>query len=144
MLPGLVALLIALLVAGAIALYRRRADGRFRTPSGAGDAQATDTLTAGELGVPLGRDATVVQFSSEFCAPCRAAERVITEALAGRDGVRYVDLDAEQQLDLVRRFNILRTPTVLVTDGAGQVVARTAGVPTRQALQSILPAGAHS
>lgn len=140
---GLGALLIAFAVAAVFALYRRRVDGRFRTASGAGSpgASGDGSLTESELGVPLGRDATVVQFSSEFCAPCRAAERVITEAVAGLDGVQYVDLDSEQKMDLVRRFNILRTPTVLVTDAVGRVVARTAGVPTKQSLQSVLSTG---
>lgn len=145
---GLVALLIAVAVAAAIALYRRRVDGRFRTgsapePSESSEAAAGSSLTESDLGVPLGRDATVVQFSSEFCAPCRAAERVITETLDGLDGVQYVDLDSEQKMDLVRRFNILRTPTVLVTDQVGRVVARTAGVPTKHSLQSVLATGAN-
>jgi len=143
--PGLIALLIAVLAAAAFALYRRRVDGRFRTtnPAATADDEATaERLTEGDLGAPLGRSATVVQFSSEFCAPCRAAERVITDAVAGLDGVRYLDIDSETKLDLVRRLNILRTPTVVVTDDVGRIVARTAGVPTKQSLQAVLPAGA--
>lgn len=147
--PGFVALLIALLLVGAVVVHRRRVDGRFRTAPGSGPAAGapsetlpSETLTEADLGVPLGREATVVQFSSEFCAPCRAAERVITDAVADLDSVVYVDLDSEQKMALVRRFGILRTPTVLVTDHAGRVVARTAGVPTRQSLRSVLPAGA--
>jgi thiol-disulfide isomerase/thioredoxin len=88
----------------------------------------------------LGRDATVVQFSSEFCAPCRAAERVITDAVAEHDGVGYVDLDSAEKLDLTRRLNILRTPTVVITDRTGRVVHRTAGVPTKQSLQESVQA----
>lgn len=137
-------MVIAVAVAGAFAVYRRRIDGRFRTAPDPDPVAGSDqeTLTASDLGVALGREATVVQFSSEFCAPCRAAERVITEAVGDLDGVAYVDIDSEQKMDLVRRFNILRTPTVLITDHAGRVVARTAGVPTKQSLRSALPAGA--
>lgn len=136
-------MLIAVAVVGAVAVHRRRTDGRFRTASGPGPTAGSEPerLTATDLGVPLGREATIVQFSSEFCAPCRAAERVITDAVADLDGVVYVDLDSEQKMTLVRRFNILRTPTVLVTDRAGRVLARTAGVPTKQSLRSVLPAG---
>lgn len=141
--PGLIALLIALVVAAAFALYRRRVDGRFRTAPHAATEAESERLTEADLGAPLGSSATVVQFSSALCAPCRAAERVITEAVAGLEGVRYLDLDSEQKLDLVRRLNILRTPTVLVTDDAGRILARTAGVPTRQSLQAVLPAGAN-
>jgi len=142
--PGLIALLIALVVAAAFAFYRRRVDGRFRPAPAPAASEPTGSqwLTEADLGAPLGSSATVVQFSSQFCAPCRAAERVITDAVAGRDGVQYLDIDSEQKLDLVRRLNILRTPTVLVTDDAGRILARTAGVPTRQSLQAVLPAGA--
>lgn len=139
--PGLIALLIALGVAAAFALYRRRVDGRFRTAPVATEAAYPERLTEADLGAPLGRSATVVQFSSEFCAPCRAAERVITEAVKDLDGVQYLDLDSETKLDLVRRLNILRTPTVVVTDPTGRILARTAGVPTKQSLQAVLPAG---
>lgn len=136
-------MLIALVVAAAFGLYRRRVDGRFRTsPATQAAETGSERLTEADLGVPLGRSATVVQFSSEFCAPCRAAERVITDAVAGLDGVQYLDIDSEQKLELVRRLNILRTPTVLITDPTGRILARTAGVPTKQSLQSVLPAGA--
>ena len=43
----------------------------------------------------------------------------------------YVEVDAESRLDLVRAFNVLRTPTVLVTDAAGRVVKRASGQPRK-------------
>jgi thiol-disulfide isomerase/thioredoxin len=148
---GLVAVAVAVAVACAVAVYRRRFDGRF-APTGplAPAAGDSGSLTEGsdrrvseaDLGTSLGADATVVQFSSSICAPCRTAERVITDAVSGLDGVRYVKVDAEQRLDLVARFNVLRTPTVLITDGDGRVIGRTSGVPTRQSLYAGLPAGA--
>ncbi|QGN34690.1 thioredoxin family protein [Microlunatus sp. Gsoil 973] len=136
---GWVALLVVLLVTVAFVGYRRRTDGRFRAVAPAGSAEPP-RLTEADLGRPLGRDATVVQFSSEFCAPCRAAERVITDAVAEHDGVGYVDLDSAEKLDLTRRLNILRTPTVVITDRTGRVVHRTAGVPTKQSLQESVQA----
>jgi thiol-disulfide isomerase/thioredoxin len=142
-------LLAAVAVAAVVALHRRRVDGRFtgRPDRGAQGLSAggrgDQRLTEDDLGQPLGRTATVVQFSSSFCAPCRAAERMITATVAGRDDVRYVDLDAEQAMDLVRRFNVLRTPTILVTDADGRLLSRTAGVPTARALEDVL-AGANS
>jgi hypothetical protein len=55
---------------------------------------------------------------------------VLGEVAERTPGVRHVELDAEQHLDLVRRLDVLRTPTVLVLDGAGRVVARSSGVPS--------------
>ena len=45
------------------------------------------------------------------------------------EGVRHVEIDAESHLDLVRRLDVRRTPTVLVLDPAGRIVRRASGQP---------------
>jgi thiol-disulfide isomerase/thioredoxin len=90
-----------------------------------------ERLTAADLGGPLGERATLVQFSSAFCAPCRATRRVLAEVAGMVEGVRHVEIDAEAQLGLVRRLRILATPTVLVLDADGSVVRRASGQPRR-------------
>ncbi|MEW2074724.1 thioredoxin family protein [Streptomyces sp. NPDC012403] len=79
----------------------------------------------------LGERATLVQFSSAFCAPCRATRRVLAEVAALVPGVAHVEIDAEAHLELVRRLEIVKTPTVLVLDAAGRVVRRATGQPRR-------------
>ncbi|WP_367039327.1 thioredoxin family protein [Streptomyces sp. Je 1-332] len=79
----------------------------------------------------LGERATLVQFSSAFCQPCRATRRVLSEVAAMVPGVSHVELDAEAELDLVRELRILKTPTVLVLDADGQVVTRATGQPRK-------------
>jgi thiol-disulfide isomerase/thioredoxin len=88
-------------------------------------------LDAAELGAVLGERATLVQFSSAFCAPCRATRRVLGEVAGLVSGVRHVEIDAEAHLDLVRRLGILKTPTVLVLDADGRVVRRATGQPRK-------------
>lgn len=88
-------------------------------------------LRAPELGAELGERATLVQFSSAFCAPCRATRRVLGEVAGLVSGVAHVEIDAEAHLDLVRRLEILRTPTVLVLDADGRVVRRATGQPRK-------------
>ncbi|OUD03545.1 thiol reductase thioredoxin [Streptomyces swartbergensis] len=88
-------------------------------------------LDAAELGADLGERATLVQFSSAFCAPCRATRRVLGEVAGMVPGVTHVEIDAEAQLDLVRRLDILKTPTVLVLDADGRVVRRATGQPRK-------------
>ncbi|MEU1405918.1 thioredoxin family protein [Streptomyces sp. NPDC005728] len=88
-------------------------------------------LEAAELGGELGARATLVQFSSAFCAPCRATRRVLGEVAALVPGVTHVEIDAEAHLDLVRELEILKTPTVLVLDAAGRVVRRATGQPRK-------------
>ncbi|MEU6065379.1 MULTISPECIES: thioredoxin family protein [Streptomyces] len=86
---------------------------------------------AAELGGELGQRATLVQFSSAFCAPCRATRRILAEVAGMVPGVTHVEIDAEAHLDLVRAWEILRTPTVLVLDGDGRVVRRAVGQPRK-------------
>lgn len=88
-------------------------------------------LGAADLGEGLGERATLVQFSSAFCAPCRATRRVLSDVAAMVPGVAHVEIDAEEHLDLVRRFDILKTPTVLVVDADGRIVRRATGQPRK-------------
>lgn len=88
-------------------------------------------LSAGELGQELGVRATLVQFSTAFCQPCRATRRVLAEVAGMVAGVAHVEIDAEERLELVRRLEILGTPTVLVLDADGLLVRRASGQPRR-------------
>ncbi|MFF6777184.1 TlpA family protein disulfide reductase [Streptomyces sp. NPDC012637] len=91
----------------------------------------TEVLGAAELGAELGERATLVQFSTAFCQPCRATRRTLAEVAAMVEGVGHVEIDAEERLDLVRALGVVRTPTVLVLDRTGRVVRRAAGQPRR-------------
>ncbi|MEU7411213.1 thioredoxin family protein [Streptomyces sp. NPDC042638] len=88
-------------------------------------------LAVAGLGGELGERATLLQFSSAFCAPCRATRRVLGEVAGMVPGVTHVEIDAEAHLDLVRELRILRTPTVLVLDAGGRVVRRAVGQPRK-------------
>jgi len=106
-------------------------DGHALGPVDHSIVPASHRLTAEELGVPLGARATLVQFSSAFCQPCRATRVVLGDVAAMVEGVVHVEIDAESHLDLVRRFDVMRTPTVLVLDAAGRVRKRATGAPRR-------------
>jgi thiol-disulfide isomerase/thioredoxin len=139
-----VLLACVLLVVG-FAMYRVVTDGRFRgtrrTRAGAG-AQSSETaatvLTAGGVAVPLGERATLVQFSSAFCAPCRATRRVLGEVAELVPGVTHVEVDAEHHLDVVRSLRVLRTPTTLILDPDGRELSRAAGLPQRDQVLAAL------
>ncbi|WP_329211710.1 TlpA family protein disulfide reductase [Streptomyces sp. NBC_01708] len=87
------------------------------------------TLDAAQLGAELGDRATLVQFSTAFCQPCRATRHTLAEVAGMVEGVAHVEIDAEAHLTLVRSLGISRTPTVLVLDAAGRIVRRAAGLP---------------
>ena len=88
-------------------------------------------LTGAELGGPLGSRATLLQFSSAFCAPCRATRRVLAEVAGMTDGVAHLEIDAESHLDLVRRLDVRRTPTVFVLGPDGSIGHRASGQPRK-------------
>jgi len=78
-----------------------------------------------------GERATLLQFPSAFCAPCRATRRTLADVAETVPGVAHVEVDAEQHLDLVRALGVLRTPTTLVLDADGREVTRATGAPRR-------------
>jgi thiol-disulfide isomerase/thioredoxin len=149
---GLIALAAALLVATVFGVALRRRAGRFRsgspgTPAQPGRAgpetQTRETLTEADLGTSLGKQATLVQFSTAFCAPCRPTRQILAQVADMVDGVTHVDIDAAARLDLVRRLRISSTPTILVLDPDGAVVRRAVGLPRKAdviaALGSVVP-----
>ena len=163
---GLWIALAAVVLALALGAYRAATDGRFRgthelrrsdtaAPVGAdgeagveADVQAEpvqpaevtawDAVREAVPGVRLGERATFVQFSSAFCAPCRAARRTLGEVAEVVPGVVHVEVDAEHHLDLVRRLDVLRTPTTLVLDAAGREATRASGAPRKEAVLAAL------
>jgi len=151
---GLIALAAALVAASVLGLALRRRAGRFRAgpglragpPSPVQTANAArsaagsrpDALTEADLGGPLGQRATLVQFSTAFCAPCRPTRQILGQVAGMVDGVTHVEVDAAARLDLVRRLRINSTPTVLVLDPDGAIVKRAAGLPRKADVIAVL------
>ncbi len=128
---GMIALAAALVAASLLGLVLRRRAGRFRAGPGLSAGPSPDVLTEADLGGPLGQRATLVQFSTAFCAPCRPTRQILGQVAGMVDGVTHVEVDAAARLDLVRRLRINSTPTVLVLDPDGAIVKRAAGLPRK-------------
>jgi thiol-disulfide isomerase/thioredoxin len=136
---GLVVLVVALVAATAFGLWRRRTDGRLRavaptarkSPLGVPAPDGAPVFPASALGITLGERASLVQFSTAFCQPCRATRRVLAEVAELVDGVTAAEVDAEAHLDLVRQWDVMRTPTVFVLDASGAVRQRAVGQPRK-------------
>jgi len=144
---GFVVVALAVGTALLAGLFLGWRDGRFRgthavrhAAETAGDEKAVDASVLGGTSWAdnLGERATLLQFSSAFCAPCRATRRVLTDVAELVPGVRHVEVDAEHHLELVRRLGILRTPTTLVLDPAGREVSRASGAPSRDVVLAAL------
>jgi thiol-disulfide isomerase/thioredoxin len=151
---NVVILIAALVVATVVGIVMRRVNGHFRGavhgPAAAGDEVVPEILTAADLRGPLGQRATLVQFSSSFCAPCRSTRHTLAEVAALVPGVTHVEVDAEHRLDLVRRLGVMRTPTTFILDANGAVVTRASGAPSKGAVVAAVgraidgPADVHS
>ncbi|MFD9320027.1 thioredoxin family protein [Streptomyces sp. NPDC060053] len=124
---GLLVCVAVLAAASTYGVLHKRRSGRVRV-RGRDDGKR---LGADRLGGELGERATLVQFSSAFCAPCRATRRVLGEVAGVVPGVTHIEIDAEAHLDLVRELDILKTPTVLVLDADGHIVRRATGQPRK-------------
>jgi thiol-disulfide isomerase/thioredoxin len=125
---ALAALAALVVVASAVGLLQRRRSGRMR-------GAAAERVRPEELGVErLGADATLLQLSTEFCAPCRSTARLLSGIAGRRDGVAHVEIDLAERPTLAERFGVLQTPTTLLLDRDGVVRGRIGGVPRPVAL----------
>ncbi len=88
----------------------------------------------------LGRRATLVQFSSTFCTPCRLTRQVLDRVVVTDPEVTHVELDVADHTELAERWDIRATPTVLVLDATGAEVGRHVGRPSlAQARAAVAP-----
>jgi thiol-disulfide isomerase/thioredoxin len=103
---------------------------------------SAEIVTATDVGTdaPFGEKATLLQFSTEFCAYCPATRRVLGGLAERNDGVEHVDVDLTHSPELAQRFRVLQTPTTLLLDGDGAVRARIGGAPKPAELEASLAA----
>ena len=139
MTTGQLVLLVALVAALGFGSWRLFTDGRFLGTHKVHGAPETDVhddrinvWALVDTDVALGTSATLLQFSSAFCVPCRATRRILTDVAAVVPGVRHLDVDAEHHLELVRELGIMRTPTTLILDKHGREVRRAVGAPRKE------------
>lgn len=120
-------------LAALLAVVLRSASGRARRGDG-------PSFAPGDLPglVELGRNGTLVQFSTEFCGTCPGTRRLLTRVSAQRDGIAFLDVDLTHDPALASRLHILQTPTVFVLDARGGSVSRFGGSPRPDELAAAL------
>ena len=77
---------------------------------------------------------TFLQFSSEFCQPCRVTTKLLDEVTNSFPAICHIELDVVEHMDLVKTYGITRTPTTLIIDKSGTVHFRATGVPKKAEL----------
>lgn len=145
---GVIILIVALAIATAVGAATKLRAGKIQSFDRTDRADPAETpasanvLTESDLGTSLGERATLVQFSTEFCAFCPQTRELLTELSGENPGVKFVEVDAAENMELTRRFQVFSTPTVLVLRPDGDVAARSSGKQQKaalsQSLQSVL------
>jgi thioredoxin-like negative regulator of GroEL len=130
---SLLIIVATLIVATVIGVATKRNQGRFKVKH-----NFHPLVSARDIGASLGDRATVLQFSSAFCSPCRATRMTLEHVVPEFSGIAYIEVDAESHLDLVRRLHINQTPTTIFLDAQGQEVGRAVGAPKRSQVVAVL------
>lgn len=137
---AIVAALLLVSTLGYLVWQRRQGTVRF--------VASANALTPDELGGPRGPRGTVVVFSTPMCAKCPGTKAMLARVIQDYEGVAQAEIDAADRLDIARRFDVMRTPTVLVLDANGVAVSRMDGAPTpaqaREALDALPPLTGYS
>ena len=128
---SLLLLVFVLISASGIGIYYQRRSGVIKR-------KKRLRLTPTELGSGYGDRATIVQFSTTFCSACRAAKALIKDVVKDQSDIAYLEIDAESNLDIVRKVDIKSTPTTLFLDKAGFEIARATGAPKRDQLIKVV------
>ena len=131
---SLLPIVIVLILSSGYGLWYQRSRGKVVVKSDKG------LITEAMIGEALGSRATLVQFSSAFCTPCRATRVLLADVTADMSDVAYVEIDAEAHLELVRQLDIRSTPTTLFLDRSGHEVGRAMGAPKRAQVLSAIEA----
>lgn len=131
---GVIILLIVLGASTAFGLYRKFTDGNVHQTVTHEHVECLDIASR------LGKEATLLQFSSAFCQPCKATRLLLDDVASGLPQVAHIEVDAEDHLDLVRSLGIMRTPTTLILDHTGEIVGRAVGLPKRSQVLTALDA----
>jgi thiol-disulfide isomerase/thioredoxin len=127
---------IVLVLASGFGFWHNRSRGKVVVKSDKG------LITSEMIGADLGSRVTLLQFSTVFCGPCRATRLLIQDVTANMSDVAHVEVDAEANLELVRKLDIRSTPTTLFLDSRGHEIGRAMGAPKReQVLQAIAAIG---
>ena len=124
-------LVLILLISTAIGFWYRSKNGVIRKKRRLHIGEA-------EFAGRYGERITILQFSTTFCSQCRAAKALISDVVKDEKDISYLEIDAESNLALVRKVDVMSTPTTIFLDKDGYEIARATGAPKRDQLQKVI------
>jgi thiol-disulfide isomerase/thioredoxin len=130
---SLLLVVFVLSLATAYGIWDKKRSGKINVK-----ADDRHSVSESEIGNSLGEHATILQFSSAFCTPCRATRSTLSSVVSHYPKIKHVEVDAESHLELVRRLDIRQTPTTLFLNAQGKEIARAVGAPKRDQVVTAL------
>lgn len=124
-------LVLILLISTAIGFWYRSKNGVIRK-------KRRLHISEAEFAGTYGSRITILQFSTTFCSQCRAAKALINDVVKDEKDISYLEIDAESNLALVRKVDVMSTPTTIFLDKDGYEIARATGAPKRDQLQKVI------
>jgi thiol-disulfide isomerase/thioredoxin len=132
-----IGLLVALVALAAIVglIWKARTGRAKQVDSG-------DRIDLAELGIvkdgkavtALTTRVTFLQFSTDFCTFCGPTAKMLQTLEKSDPNVTHLEVNVTERLDLVKKYNILQTPTTLVLDQQGNIQSRIGGAPKAHTL----------
>jgi thioredoxin 1 len=80
---------------------------------------------------------SVVQFSAEWCSPCRALSPIMEEVSNEYDSVKFGKIDVDESSDIASKFGIRSIPTVLIFKDS-EIVDKHLGMGQKSSIKSLI------
>ena len=93
------------------------------------DTFAADAL---ESDVPV-----LVEFTADWCPPCRMMRPILEELAAERDDLRVADVDVDEHQATAARYGVLSMPTFMVFKHGAPVLTLIGARPKRRLVNEL-------
>jgi thioredoxin 1 len=80
----------------------------------------------------------ILRFGSEFCEPCYALESELEELDENNNNISILIIDCNESTNLVDRYNVHQTPTMVIYKDKEHVIYNKEGVVLCQDIQKII------
>jgi thioredoxin 1 len=80
---------------------------------------------------------SLVKFGAAWCGPCVATKPVLEEVEKSCDGVTFLEVDVDEEVELAKEFGIRGIPFFLKMKD-GEPVSSLAGQQTKEAFQKLI------
>lgn len=95
-------------------------------------------ITELEFDSIINKDAVLVDFSAEWCGPCKMIAPVLDQLSKEYEGkVKIVTVDVDQEQKLAMRYNVMSIPTLLLFKD-GQVLGQVVGFQSKPMLEKFI------